>query len=118
MPAGRKFGTLQREQTDFFINASGITGQAAVRSEDTVAWYNDRNRIVSHGTANSLGGHMIQTSFSGNLTCDVSISSRFPVRDCAENFPDLFLEFCSHKVQRDREIRIFSCEIKIEPALC
>ena len=47
---------FQFQQLDFFINASGVPGQAAVGAHHAVAGYDDRHFVVPHGPAHRLGG--------------------------------------------------------------
>ena len=53
-----KRNTFQIQKRDFSFNPPGITGEAAICSQDSVAGNDDGNGVASHCAAYGLGGHM------------------------------------------------------------
>ena len=52
-------GSFQFQQLDFSLNTTRITDQAAAGTHHTVARDDERNGVMSHGSAHRLGGHAL-----------------------------------------------------------
>ena len=68
---------FERKQSPFHVQTTGETMQAAVRTDDPVAWYDERNRIVTQGCACSLGA----AGSSAHLRGNPAIGAGFPIAD-------------------------------------
>ena len=83
---------FQLQKAYFFIGPACVPRQASVAAEHAVAGYDDGYRIVPHGAAYRLCGHMRKSRFRGDLRGDRAVGRRFPVGDRKQNFPNLLTE--------------------------
>ena len=84
---------LEFEQFYLFVDTTGVTGQAAVRADNTVAGNDNGNFVVTDGSADRLCGHLRQTLPLGKLTRDFAVGRGLSVGDFPKNVPHRLLKF-------------------------
>lgn len=81
--------------------------------------YDDRDRIATNCTTDSLGRHFWSVELLGNLARDDTVTRDLTVRDFAENAPDGELEGRTVKAERDFvRVRVTALEVGAEPRFC
>lgn len=81
---------FQLQKAYFFIGPACVSRQASVAAEHAVAGYDDGYRIVPHGAAYRLCGHMRKSRFRGDLRGDRAVGSSFSRRGSQAKFPKPF----------------------------
>ena len=72
---------LQFKKRYFFVNASGISCQAAICAYYTMTGNDNRNFVVANCTAYSLCRHMRKLLHFSYFSCNLSICDRLPIRN-------------------------------------
>ena len=80
-------GFFQSQQAQFFIDAAGIAGEAAIAADYPVAGDNDGDFIMPYRPADRLGRHMRQPSLLGNHLGNVAVGGCLPIGNLPQNFP-------------------------------
>ena len=78
---------LQIQKPDFTLKPSGIPCQTSVTAHYAMARYNDRHRIMRHGSSYSLRRHAPYSTLPGYFQSQVAISDRFSVRNLLQHLP-------------------------------
>ena len=88
---------FEPQQADFFVDASGVSGEASVTAHDAMAGNDDGNGIVPHCAAHGLGGHGFPVKGSGGLFGELSVGDHAPPGNAAQRLPDEAAEFASRR---------------------
>ena len=78
--------SLQLQKGILFFDAARITRQTPVGTYDAVTRNDQRDGIVTDGSAHSLCGYVLPGP-GGELFCDLPVSSGRSIRDLQQNFP-------------------------------
>ena len=100
---------LQLQEGTFAVEAACITGEAAVRADNSVAWNNNGNRVAPYGATHGL--RRVDTESTGQL----AVGHRLTIRDGEQFRPYVLLECCPTKHERRHCLRYCSGEIGIQP---
>lgn len=109
---------FQRQQTRFFVNAARVACQAAVCADNTVAGYDEGNRVVPDRAAHGLRGHFGKAAFRRQPGGQCTVGCGLPIRNLTQQRPYLLPEGRAAGVQRRGEIRLLPAEVDIQPAFC
>ena len=106
------------QQFFLFVDAARIAGQAAVRSDDPVAWDEDRDPIVPDRTAHCLCRHAGPALLFRQLLCQRTVGRGLAVGDLQQQLPHRLPERRPHGMERRSEARLPAAEIDLQPAFC
>lgn len=109
---------FQRQQTRFFVNTARVACQAAVCADNTVAGYDEGNRVVPDRAAHGLRGHFGKAAFRRQPGGQCTVGCGLPIRNLTQQRPYLLPEGRAAGVQRRGEIRLLPVEVDIQPAFC
>ncbi len=79
---------FELQQTDLFVEASGVSGKTAVGSHHAMAGNDDGNGIVPHGTAYGLGRHVRSVKGFGGKSGELFVGDDFAAGNTAQRLPD------------------------------
>ena len=106
---------LQIQKPDFTFKPSGIPCQTSVTTYDAMARYNDRHRIMRHGSSYSLRRHAPYSTLPGYFQSQVAISDRFSVRNLLQHLPHSQPERRALQMYQRHETRLPTVEITVKP---
>ena len=103
---------LDCQQLEFFFDATGISGKAAVAAHHPVARDDDAYGIAAHRSAYGLRGHVAVGHY---LSGDVLVGDGLSVGNFSQDVPDGDLKRSAGGPQGRRELRLAALEIAIQP---
>ena len=109
---GRLRCTLSRAQSEEPLlrrKATSESSQFAGRSNDPVAWRDDRDRILAVS-----GSHRSRRRWLADLSCDLAIAAGLAERDREQRFPDSPLECGPLEIERQGECLALPREVGAE----
>ena len=65
--------TFHFKQFNLPVDSAGITGHTAVSANDPMAWYDERNGIMTDSVAHGLGGHPPHSFHFGNAVGNFTV---------------------------------------------
>lgn len=107
---------FQCQQPHFPVNAAGITSQASVGADHPMTGHDDRNGVMSHGTAHSLCGYARNVPLCSKPPGDLPIGHRLSIWNGAQDSPHIVLERRAGKMQRYVEFRFAAGEVHVQPS--
>ena len=106
---------LQIQKPDFTLKPSGIPCQTSVTAHYAMARYNDRHRIMRHGSSYSLRRHAPYSTLPGYFQSQVAISDRISVRNLLQHLPHSQPERRALQMYQRHETRLPTVEITVKP---
>ena len=100
---------LQLQEGTFAVEAACITGEAAVRADNTVAGDDNGDGVAPHGTAHRL------RRAATDAASQFAVGHRLSVGDSKQGLPNTLLEWCASQQKVWGEIRFLSGEKDVEP---
>lgn len=91
---------VEQEPTLNF-EAPCIACKGALAADNPVAGNDNADGIAAHSLSHGLSGHVALPPGGGNFPGDAAVGAQLPLRNAAENFPDLLLEGGPGGVQRE-----------------
>lgn len=106
---------FHRQEPSLSVETARVTRQASVCADDSVAWYNQRNGIMTDRAADSLGRHVRAACLRRDFVRDFAIGYGLSEGNRKKDFPYGFPEGRRIHGNRRREIGRFSAEINVQP---
>ena len=106
---------FQFQQLPLFVNAPGVSGQAAVCADHTVTGNDDGYLIMTHRTADRLRRHPGKLLLFSKLPCDLAVGRSPSVGNLQKDFPHGLPERGADGVQRRQKIRLAASKINVQP---
>ena len=107
--------TFHFKQFNLPVDSAGITGHTAVSTNDPMAWYDERNGIMTDSVAHGLGGHPTHSFHFGNAVSNFTVSHCLTERNSKQYFPDNHPEWCRIQFQCRDKTRVMSAEVNVKP---
>ena len=99
------------QETDFFVEAAGISSETATCAKNPVAGDDQGDGIMSHGSADSLGGHPSKPHPGGNACGNLAVGHGFTERDGQQNLPHCLAERSAPQAEFRTKSRVPAAEI-------
>lgn len=112
----RNVKTFVGEELAFASRFAVIATEAMTGGDNTMAWDDEADWVLAHGTADGLGGHFGDAALGGDKISDFAIGHGFAEWDLASDFEDAAVEWREIEVNwRDKIGLPGFVEILIEP---
>lgn len=99
----RDWNALPCKQAGLCIQPARIPGQAAVCPDNTVAGYDDRDRVVPDSAAHRLRGHPALAVLFGQLVGKCTVGRSFAVGDLQQQRPYFLPKVRPDRMERRRK---------------